>query len=111
MDYINCNKYVDVLEKYIKILEGKNLGALVPTVEACIALALDEAHDDVAPVVHGKWTEDDACPYCGCYVPTDDAHDAIFKSEAHYCYYCGAKMDLRADEGVGPYKGEADDER
>ena len=48
---------------------------------------------DVAPVRHGLITEDDACPFCGCRIPTDDAHDAIFKNEVRYCYYCGAKMD------------------
>lgn len=48
---------------------------------------------DVAFVVRGRWTEEGFCSNCGCYMPTDDAHDAIFKDEVHYCYYCGAKME------------------
>lgn len=47
---------------------------------------------DVAPVVHGRWV-DGKCSNCGVDIPTDDAHDAIFESECHFCYYCGAKMD------------------
>ena len=47
---------------------------------------------DVAPVVHGRWV-DGRCSNCGVYIPTDDAHDAIFANECRFCYYCGAKMD------------------
>lgn len=47
---------------------------------------------DVAPVVHGRWV-DGKCSNCGVDIPTDDAHDAIFESECHFCYCCGAKMD------------------
>lgn len=48
---------------------------------------------DVAPVVHGWW-DDGRCSNCGVYIPTDDAHDAIFENECRFCYYCGAKMDI-----------------
>lgn len=47
---------------------------------------------DVAPVVHARWV-DGRCSNCGVYIPTDDAHDAIFENECRFCYYCGAKMD------------------
>ena len=60
---------------------------------SAIEILEDAPAADVAPVVHARITEDGACPICGCYIPTDDAHDAIFKSEVHYCYYCGAMMD------------------
>ena len=46
---------------------------------------------DVTPVVHARWV-DGKCSNCGADIPTDDAHDAIFESECHYCYFCGAKM-------------------
>ena len=57
-----------------------------------IALIADTQAADVAPVVHGRWV-DGKCSNCGVDIPTDDAHDAIFESECHFCYYCGAKMD------------------
>lgn len=47
---------------------------------------------DVAPVVHARWV-DGKCSNCGVDIPTDDAHDAIFENECHFCYCCGAKMD------------------
>lgn len=50
---------------------------------------------DVVPIRHGKWNSDGSCSCCGCYAPTDDAHDAIWRSELNYCYYCGAKMEVQ----------------
>ena len=65
--------------------------------ENCRTAALVESIPaaDVAPVVHARWV-DGKCSNCGADIPTDDAHDAIFESECHYCYYCGAKMDGEA---------------
>ena len=61
-------------------------------ITACDAVCYVPAAD-VAPVVRGKWNTDGSCSVCGYYIPTDDAHDAIFKSDVHYCYHCGAKQE------------------
>lgn len=53
---------------------------------------IDSPAADVVPVVHGRWV-DGKCSNCGVDIPTDDAHDAIFENECHFCYYCGAMMD------------------
>ena len=53
---------------------------------------------DVAPVVHGRWIEKSAparkiyfeCSHCGAQ---ENKHTAI---KGHYCWRCGAKMDLEA---------------
>jgi hypothetical protein len=50
---------------------------------------------DVVPIRHGKWNSDGSCSCCGCFAPTDDANDSIWRSELNYCYYCGAKMDVQ----------------
>lgn len=62
--------------------------------DAAVVLRMidDAPAADVAPVVHGRWV-DGRCSNCGVYIPTDDAHDAIFENECRFCYYCGAKMD------------------
>ena len=54
-----------------------------------------EDAEERGELVRGRITEDGTCSVCGCYIPTDDAHDAIFRSEVHFCYYCG--VDLRED--------------
>ena len=46
----------------------------------------------------GEITGDDACPSCGCWIPTDDAHDAIFKNEVKFCYYCGMRLRMKGAE-------------
>lgn len=46
----------------------------------------------------GEITDDDACPVCGCWIPTDDAHDAIFKNEVKFCYYCGTRLRMKGGE-------------
>lgn len=48
---------------------------------------------DAVYVVHGYWTKDDRCSECGADIPSDSWRDYIDKSECHYCYSCGAKMD------------------
>lgn len=64
-------------------------------VEKAAQMAMDgKAVADFVEVKHGRY-EDDYCTVCGCAIPTDDRDDAIFESEVHYCYYCGAKMDGR----------------
>ena len=47
---------------------------------------------DAVPVVHARWV-DGRCSNCGVDIPTDDAHDAIFENDCHFCYCCGAMMD------------------
>ncbi len=62
------------------------------------ALRLIHSAVDNAPTVdavvvrHGRWV-DGRCSNCGVDIPTDDAHDAIFENECHFCYYCGARME------------------
>lgn len=83
-------------EELLEELCAENCGCVYPgkVCENCRTAALVESIHaaDVAPVVHAKWV-DGKCSNCGVDIPTDDAHDAIFESECHYCYYCGAKMD------------------
>lgn len=59
-------------------------------VSAATLMAIPAA--DVAPVVHGRWV-DGRGSNCGVDIPTDDAHDAIFENDCHFCYCCGAMMD------------------
>lgn len=54
---------------------------------------------DVAPVVHARWI-DGKCSNCGVDIPTDDLYDVIFGNECHFCYYCGAKMDIKGESDV-----------
>lgn len=61
-----------------------------------IAAAPTISPDDVRGV--GEITGDDACPSCGCWIPTDDAHDAIFKNEVKFCYYCGMRLRMKGAE-------------
>lgn len=44
---------------------------------------------DAAPVVHGRWTDDECCSECGQYVYQGEMRN--------YCPCCGAKMDGDSD--------------
>lgn len=46
---------------------------------------------DVAPVVHGRWTENENCTICGGSAWYYDWEQK--KSKSRYCPNCGAKMD------------------
>jgi hypothetical protein len=54
---------------------------------------------DVAPVVHGRWIEDEedeeiVCSNCGTRIPEMYSNaDSILRSECHFCHNCGAGMD------------------
>lgn len=49
---------------------------------------------EVAEVRHGKWNKAGACSRCGAPIATDTTIDYLPRDEQHYCYFCGAKMDL-----------------
>lgn len=52
--------------------------------------------DDVAPVVHGHWCEDEFdvwCSNCFCVYPKDETGIADWRKMSKYCDNCGAEMD------------------
>lgn len=81
-------------DKLVDMLYDNEFAVLCPldevsgVVDACPTV-------DAVPAVHARWV-DGKCSNCGADIPTDDAHDAIFESECHYCYSCGAKMEGEA---------------
>lgn len=90
-EYIKREAAVKAVEKYgltNGVVWGRHTGLAI-----CIASEIaDIPAADVAPVVHARWV-DGRCSNCGVDIPTDDAHDAIFENDCHFCYCCGAMMD------------------
>lgn len=90
-EYIKREAAVKAVEKY-GLTNGSVLGRHTGLAICIASEIVDIPAADVAPVVHGRWV-DGKCSNCGVDIPTDDAHDAIFKDECRFCYYCGARMD------------------
>lgn len=84
----------EYIEKNVAIarLTALEIGNPCSTMADAKRQIADTRPADVVPVVHGRWV-DGKCSNCGVDIPTDDAHDAIFENECHFCYYCGAMMD------------------
>lgn len=91
-EYIDKETLVNEIEKN-KIMAreqaARRILEIIKNMTVFVGVGLN---GDVAPVVHARWVNGE-CSNCGVDIPTDDAHDAIFESECHFCYYCGAKMD------------------
>lgn len=84
----------EYIEKNVAIarLTALEIGNPCATMTDAKRQIADTRPADVAPVVHGRWV-DGRCSNCGVDIPTDDAHDAIFENDCHFCYCCGAMMD------------------
>ena len=88
--------YEKAREIVLSALEGK-----VSTITATrTVLALKEATIEAAPVVHGRWIEDDArgcrcCSVCEFEVHDDASHVMFgdWEIAPNYCPNCGARMD------------------
>lgn len=88
------------IEDAIKVLCRKTChpGVLCPD-SYCVEM-WDEFEDvervDAVPVVHGRWTNDNACPFCG-FQPwyERDIHTLL------YCPLCGAVMDGKDGDHYG----------
>ena len=87
-DYVNREALIDNLELLVhhedKFRQNVILG-IVGTIRAMKS-------DDVAPVIHSYWKRTIEgrweCSNCGAH---ENPHTAI---KGHYCWRCGAKMDL-----------------
>ena len=84
----------EYIEKNVAIarLTALEIGNPCATMTDAKRQIADTRPADVAPVVHGRWV-DGRFSNCGVDIPTDDAHDAIFENDCHFCYCCGAMMD------------------
>lgn len=91
-EYIKREAAVKVADKY-GLANGSVLGRHTGLADCIASEIANIPAADVVPVMHGTWV-DGKCSNCGVDIPTDDAHDAIFENECHFCYYCGAKMDI-----------------
>lgn len=73
--------------------------SFVQTVLLCAPTA------DAVPVVHGRWVVDIErlranCSECGRILRfSDEMQIAFLRDEEHFCYFCGAKMDMEEDNG------------
>ena len=83
---ISRNKFLDAL-----VLGADNKTDLIQVHQALEKAVISP--DEVRGA--GEITDDDACPVCGCWIPTDDEHDAIFKNEVKFCYYCGTRLRMK----------------
>ena len=86
---ISRSRFLDAL-----VLDADNKTDLIQVHQALEKAVISP--DEVRGV--GEITGDDACPSCGCWIPTDDAHDAIFKNEVKFCYYCGMRLRMKGAE-------------
>lgn len=62
---------------------------------------------DAAPVVHGRWIEDDEtarryCSRCGFSIRDDASYELYgdYQVKPKHCPECGAKMDLEVSDGA-----------
>jgi len=85
-------RYIDADKIPYRFYAGDELLARKDVIDQMPTLSPDEVRGV------GEITDDDACPSCGCWIPTDDAHDAIFKNEVKFCYYCGMRLRMKGAE-------------
>lgn len=97
--YIDADVVVKRLDEIQPFAGNKAANAAINLCKDIVRNAPTVSPDEARGV--GKITDDDACPVCGCWIPTDDAHDAIFKNEVKFCYYCGTRLRMKgADDGT-----------
>lgn len=94
MPLIDLSDAVNVVEGYRD--RNPDSWSLCNSIKFDIAELPTISPDEVRGV--GEITDDDACPVCGCWIPTDDAHDAIFENEVKFCYYCGTRLRMKGAE-------------
>lgn len=91
-------RFVDaylLAQAYLDVAREEHLTGFVflsPEVVANTILKLSEKLENVEPVVHAQWIENDEFPCYNC----SNCHDAISYSDFNdyeYCPHCGAKMD------------------
>ena len=88
---------IDRDELYTQICKKVNNPAIRSWLGSILAESLVA---EVAPVKHGKWTEDgyegkeNVCSQCGSEIPLQSEGGRIPKKQVKFCYFCGAKMDL-----------------
>ncbi len=84
-------KYIDA-DKLLKKINEQKLMAREPAAKRTIGYINEAATEDVEPVRHGEWCEDDddiICPLCQRHWNKCDNCTETFV----YCPNCGAKMD------------------
>ena len=91
----NGSYYVDVA--VLAKIFAKRYGTSVNAAYEWLTKDVEVPFEDVQPVVHGEWTSENACPFCG--------FQPWFERDIHslsFCPNCGAKMDKRKGEDNVP---------
>lgn len=97
-DYINRETLLDAIYPVDPENDGSDRCTIVcqfltMTSADMEALICDIPAADVAPVVRGKWVDDNPNCLPKCSVCGHRIHSALWDEENLYCGYCGAKMD------------------
>ena len=88
--YIDADELQRKLEE-IGLSNGTTLGTHSGKCDLAAYIVDNAPTADVAPVVHGRWEQDDYGFYCcsKCYYEWDES-----EYKTPFCPNCGAKMDL-----------------